>query len=103
MKKKEVGLTHSFSQNIIPNNIKQVTPVNAEKRNAVDIRKEVTCSLIEVKKERKSLIVSSDAPNVFDVQEKKKIKPKDSNQNAFDAPTSVHKTKKIKVKDTNQN
>ena len=78
-------------------------PVNTETRNAVDIQKEVTCSLIEVKKEYKSPIVASNVPNFFGVHKNKKIKTKDNNQDFVDAPANVHKTNKIKHKDTNQN
>ena len=40
-------------------------PIDTVKRNAIDVRKEVTCSLIKVKKERKSPIVPLDFPNFF--------------------------------------
>ena len=87
-----MGLTHSFDRNIIPKNMTQAP--------LLDIQKEVTFSLIEVKKEHKFPIVSSD---FFDDHENKKIKPKYNNQSSVDAPASVHKTNKIKVKVTNQN
>ena len=82
--------------------ITQVPPVDEVKRIAVDIRKEVTCLLIKVKKERKSPLVPLGVPNLFYVHKNKKIKAKDNNQNSVDA-ASLHKTNKIKLKDNNQN
>ena len=51
----------------------------------VDIQKEVTCSLIEVKKERKSPIVSLDVPNFLTSTKT----TKDNNQNSVDALTNL--------------
>ena len=77
------------------------SPCKRRKSNAVDVQKEATCLLLEVKKERKSPIVPLDVPNLFYVHENKKIKSKDNNQNSFEA-ASVHETNKIKLKDNNQ-
>ena len=87
-KTNEFGLTHSFGRNKFLIDLTQV-PVDKVERNAVDVRKEVPCLLIKVKKGTQISDCSIGRPYFFDVHKNNKIKLKDNNQNNIDAANNT--------------